>query len=259
VIDTAPPAVNSPDGSYAIYNNGAEIVIRQRATGEETRARAGGITPALNTDNTLLTWTQRSSVTIPGQQQAEATIWVSGLDGTDMREVITARGVSSRWLDAHRLLLSTSGEGRQTTLTVFDTRENISFDLGTWTNMRNVQVAPGGERLMFYLSWQEDPAADGIYVIETERDAQPQHLPWFGGWRWRDATTVYYLPFEPSAGHHTLRYYDLVTGEDRLLASPDTGQTFSVMNGDWDVSADGRRIIFHNGFDWNLWLLEMVE
>jgi hypothetical protein len=163
--------------------------------------------------------------------------------------------VSAQWLDGARLLVTTS-EQRSTTLTVHDTRDDSTFTLGTYYNLRGLSVAPGGARLLFYLAFNPDPAANGIYALDTASGATPVRLDWFGGWRWRDADSVYFLPFDPAADVHTLAYYHFPTGETRLLTDP-AQQPFTVMNGDWEVSADGQRIAFQNAADRSLWLLEL--
>jgi hypothetical protein len=89
-------------------------------------------------------------------------------------------------------------------------------------------------------------------MLDMQPDAQPQHLPFFGAWRWRDAQSIYYLPLDPAIPYQSLHYYDLVTGEDRML----TDQPFLVANGDWSVSPDGDQIAFWNANDFTLWLLE---
>jgi hypothetical protein len=43
-----------------------------------------------------------------------------------------------------------------------------------------------------------------------------------------------------------------------VLAGPETDHYFTVMNGDWEVSADGRYIVFQNATDRNMWLLEIT-
>ncbi len=83
-------------------------------------------------------------------------------------------------------------------------------------------------------------------------DEQPQKLPFFGGWRWRDANSVFYIPYEPTSATQSLHYYDLLTGEDRAL----TDSSFLVANGDWSVSPSGDQIAFWNANDLALWLIE---
>ncbi len=54
----------------------------------------------------------------------------------------------------------------------------------------------GGKRLLFYTVWED---AHGLYTLETAAGAQAQRLPWFGGWRWRDADSVYLAPLDAFA------------------------------------------------------------
>lgn len=258
VIDTAPPAIQSPDGTHQIFNNGNTVTIRNTLDNSETIVNTQGTTPALNTDNTQLVWVIRASVTLPGQPAPNTTIWISDIDGTNTRELMTDTGLSASWLDHERLLIRIAGEGRLTTLSVYNTRDNSAYQLGTWRNIRGLSVAPSGGRLMFYVTWQDDSINDGIWMIETTQGAIAQRMPFFGSWRWRDADSVYYLPFDLNSPHHTLAYYHIPTGENRVLTSPET-LPFTIMNGDWDVSADGRRMVFQNALDRNMWLLEMIE
>lgn len=256
LLSAAPPAVQSPDGTFQIFNDGFQVRIRRASDGTETVVQTQGATPGISADNTRLVWTVRSGASIPGQSAPLSTVWVSDIHGTNSRQIISEPGASASWLDAHRLLVSVPGENRMTSLSVVNTLDGTSFALGAWRNMRGLSVAPGGGRLMFFLNWQADPADDGVYAIETVPGASAQRLPWFGGWRWRDADSVYYLPLNPSSPYHTLAYYHIPTGDNRVLISPET-MPFTVMNGDWSVSVDGRRIVFHNAADRNMWLLEM--
>ena len=96
---------------------------------------------------------------------------------------------------------------------------------------------------------------NAIYVLNTQPDAQPQKLAWFGGWRWRDAESLYYIPFDPVNGVQVMHYYDLQTGEDRALTDPAT-MPFTIANGDWSVSPDGQRIAFQNAAHPGLWIMQ---
>jgi hypothetical protein len=110
---------------------------------------------------------------------------------------------------------------------------------------------------MFYVTFQEDPTQNGIYSIATQPGATVQKLPWFGGWRWRDAESVYYIPFHTPTEQHSLVYYHIPTGTSRALT--DTASTpFMVANGLWSVSANGRQIVFFNALDRTTWLLEEI-
>ncbi|GAB4509963.1 MAG: hypothetical protein OHK0046_05910 [Anaerolineae bacterium] len=260
VVSPAPPAITSPDGAYQIFNNVNEVII-QRTTNPDERysIQTQGATPAVNPDNSKLTWTVRSRVALPGERQPNSTVYISDLNGGNLREVAAVPGIAGSWLDAHRLLLTVPSRGRLTTLSVYDTRDESITILGTWRNVRNISVAPGGERVLFYVTFptEEDDYESGVYVIETVPEAEAVLLPWFGSWRWRDAESVYYFPLEPENANQTLAYYHIPTGENRVLAGPANDLYFTVMNGEWEVSPDGRRILFQNALDSNLWMMEI--
>jgi hypothetical protein len=182
-------------------------------------------------------------------------VYVANTDGTDIREILSIPGLSAAWLDADRLLLQLPGERRSTTLAVYDMRDNTQFILGTFIWLRNLTISPDGDRLMYYTPFQENPDDSAMYVLETRPNAQPQKLGWFGGWRWRDAESVYYIPFQWQDAVQTLHYYNVVSGEDVQLTTPDV-TPFGVMNGEWAVSADGQRIAYRDVFTREMTLLE---
>lgn len=256
-VQDAPPAEKSPDGTYEIRLSGNNAVIRHVLDNTEYTVATGGAMPALSTDNTRLVWSN-TAPDVPGGAQPASQVFVSQIDGSETANITSAPGASARWLDATRLLVSIPGEGRSTTLYVYDTTTSTSFGLVSATWMRGLSIAPGGGRIMYYTTFQPNDADSAIYTIATEFGAEAQKIPWFGGWRWRDANSLYYIPFDPTTELHTLHHYDLVTGEDTVLTSPDT-TPFTIMNGDWSVSPDGNRILFHNGVDYEMTLLEMVE
>jgi hypothetical protein len=250
VVGTTPPAFTSPDGTYQIVReNGKVYVVKDE---ERFLIESDVTTPTISTDNSRLMWMLTSGVSVPGSPRPAATIWVSDLDGANTRQIMSAPGVSAQWLDDSRLLITRPGDYRVTTLIIYNTADDSQYELGAWTWLRHLTVAPGGGRLLFYITNQTNPDDAGIYTIETMPDAKAQKIEWFGGWRWRDGDSLYYIPLDINAEYQTLHYYHIPTGEDRVL----TDEPFIVMNSDWQVSADGRRILFHNALDRELWLLE---
>jgi murein DD-endopeptidase MepM/ murein hydrolase activator NlpD len=250
----APPPYTSPDGTRTVVMQGENAVINNLNDGSTTTVFTNGVVPAISTDNTQLVWTVSSPI-IPGGERPPARVFVANTDGTEAREILTAEGVSALWLDADRLLLSLPGERRSTTLAVYDTRDGTQFELGTFIWLRNLTISPDGARLIFYTPFQENPEDSSVYVLETQPDAQPQKIGWFGGWRWRDAESVYYIPFQWQNPMQTLHYYNVTTGEDIQLTTPDV-TPFGIMNGEWSVSPDGQRIVFRDVFTREMTLLE---
>lgn len=249
----APRQPASPDASHEIIATTDRIFIRESATGETWQTPSGNIVPGISPDNQRIFWQVQSGTSVPGQAVPPTNIYVADIRGQEARQLALPPNSNGTWLTATQLLITINNRPN-TGIGIYDV-VNDTFDiLGEWYRLRNLTIAPGGEHLMFYLSNQADPSANGVYVLDARAGALIQRLPWFGSWRWRSAHDVYYVPFDPTATEHRLHHYDLRTGEDRQIAL--NGLTpMQIMNGKWEVSADGRTIAFHNSFDRNLWLL----
>ncbi len=254
LVMQAPPSFASADGTHHIIPlNEQEFSILNTVDNIAYTVNTGGAFPSLSSDNSKILFlvTAEPSDLL---NTSETSIWIANIDGSNAHVIASVMGGSAQWLDANRLLISSRGE-QSTRLSVYDTSNGAAFTLGQWERLRVLSIAPGGERLMFYLTAQTEQGTSGTYTIQTQDGAVAQHLPWFGAWEWRDANSVYYLPFEPSSIYHTIRVYDVITGEDRALTDPTT-HPFLVANGDWSVSSDGRRIAFWNALDMTTWVFE---
>jgi hypothetical protein len=254
MVGSAPPPTFSPDGAYQIIPDGSGAIIRNVTDATQSRMETSGEIPAINPTNSQVVWLVQEGVFVPGTTPPMVQIWVSNLDGQNARQIIAQPNISARWLDAYRLLLSAE-DRTLTTLSIYDTRDASTITLGTWDSLRGLSVAPGGGRVLYYRTNQPDPAEDGIYNLEMVAGAQPEKLSWFGGWRWRDSDSVYYIPFEPASAVQSLAYYHIPSKTDRRLTDP-AALPFTMTNGDWDVSPDGKRIAFMNLSDRRLYVLE---
>lgn len=254
IVGQAPPPILSADGTHSIELRGDQVAIRRLADNTEWMVNTGGEWLSLSVDNSRVMWNVSGEFPLPGEEDPRNEIWVADANGENARVILSEPGISAQWLDNTRLLI-TRREEITTTIRIFDTADDSSFVLGSWNWLRSLSVSPGGERLMFYTTYDPDPSLNGMYTIETQPDAQAEHLSWFGAWRWRDADSVFYLPLDASTPLHTLHYYHIPSGEDRVLTNPAT-TPFTVANGDWSVSPDGNRISFWNAQDLTLWLLE---
>ncbi len=254
LIENVPPQSLSPDGGYRIIRGGGQVTVRRLSDGVDFAVQTSGFPPAVSPDNSHLMWEVQYGQSVPGATPPQVEIWVSDIDGANARLVLAKPDISARWLDGTRLLVTTS-DRTLTTVDVYNVVDGSSYTLGTWDRIRGMSVAPGGERVLFYQTFQQDTTVNGVYVLETQAGATPQKLAWFGGWRWRDAQSLYYVPFDPVNGVQSLHYYDLNSGEDRQLTDPAT-MPFTIANGDWSVSPDGARIAFQNAADRRLWILQ---
>lgn len=253
-IGQAPPPITSADGTFVLRREGDGMRIQRVSDLAEWFVPTQNEWATLNADNSQLLWTVTTPTAAGSDQPPATTLWISNFDGSDARAVGQFPQASAQWLDTTRLLVGWNADELRI-LSVFDTMTGSSFDLGGWDRLRGISVAPGGGRIMFYLTHQPDPTADGVYMVETTAGAQPVKLDWFGGWRWRDENSVYYLPFDSTQANHSVRYYDFSTGEDQLIMDG-ASVPIRIANGDWSVSPDGDQIALWNALDQVIWILQ---
>lgn len=242
-----PPPYTSPDGTHTVQlDQDSPARITRLADGVTWLVDTKGAWPAISPDNQQLLWLVTPEAAEGDPPKTE--IWLAALDGSDARAIAAENGTFAQWLDADRLLLGRRVEAT-TALGLYDTRTGEAVVLGQWDFLRGLSVGPGGRRLLFYTVWRE---GNGLYSLETTAGAQAQPMPWFGGWRWRDADTVYLAPLDASAPTTGLQVANVVTGERTPLA---VDVPFLIGNGDWSVSRDGTRLALYNALDSRTWIL----
>jgi hypothetical protein len=128
-------------------------------------------------------------------------------------------------------------------------------------NFRAVNLAPsklspgnlasGGRWLAYYTAF-DSAARNGMFVMDTST-GQARKLPWFGSYRWRDQNRIVYVPLEMNAASHRVLEMDASTGITRELVN--LGAKIALDQ--WQVSPDGRRMMFVNAQDNNIYALEL--
>ncbi|MEW6580903.1 MAG: M23 family metallopeptidase [Chloroflexota bacterium] len=258
-VEDTLPAYRSPDGSIRIERDGGVARLTRLSDGAQWEVATGGAFPAVSPDGTRLLWQVVYGETVPGMPEPGVRAWVSGLDGGDPRLAYSGGG-RVQWLDDHRLLINrriTYTAETQLYIVDLDAERPEPVLLGGYENLHDVQVAPGGEYIAFYLPFQENPADSGVYVQRTTPGSLARKLPFFGAYRWRDDRWLYTLSFDASQDAHALGLADALTRTHRWLTDPET-LAIRVANGDWSVSPDGTRIVYVDPEDYGLYLLEIA-
>jgi hypothetical protein len=249
--DTAPPLL-SADGTYQVIYQQTQSIIQRLDDGAQWAFSIPGSFPVLSPSNERIFWAQ-------GDDDTGREIWVAALDGSLNQRIWASQGrnASARWLDDDHLLISEREPvpGRYTTLTVVNVNDTLAYPLGTWWGVRNIQIAPGGQRLIFFSTFNPDITNDGAFALDIQPGAVPQRLPWFADYRWRDSSSLFYITYDPATDIQQLNFYDVLSGEFIPLTDPAL-TPFTIANGDWSVSPDGTAIVFQDARDGNLWLLE---
>jgi hypothetical protein len=185
ILQTAPRPYFSPDGKYRLGLRADGLVALSDDVGNAlTVLDTGGRIPTINPASTHLLWTVTDEVATAGQPQPLSHVMLSKLDGTDAREVWAQTSTSAQWLNDTHILIQTS-EDRITTLYAYSLASGEGLEFGRFYSLRHLSVAPGGQRLMFVLTFQEDATQNGVYLMEVKAAPQAQRLAWVGAWRWR--------------------------------------------------------------------------
>lgn len=249
-IRSAPPPMLSADGTHELIYERNRTIIRRQVDEAEWHLGIADNFPVLSPDNRLLLWTQGDTF---------RDIWVAALDGSMSKVVFSSRGrnATARWLDSEHLLINEREPipGRYTTLSVVNIEDGSSYALGTWHQLRSLQIAPGGQWIIFFSAFNPDPTLDGMYAVEIKPGTAARRLPWFGDYRWRDSESVFYITYDADTDLQQLHYFHVPSAESYPLTDPSV-TPFTIANGDWSVSPDGKVIVFQEARDGNLWLLE---
>lgn len=179
-------------------------------------------------------------------------VWIAAFGGLPQRVATVYGGGLTGWLDEETLLLT----GKRTPQEALRNLETLHLPTGerrvlsSAMSMRSILPSPDGRWMVYYVAFDR-PERNGLYV--TSREGEKRKLNWFGSYRWRDNQRLVYIPLVLGQPTHRLFEYDLQSRTTRLLA--DLGA--KVLNDQWQVSPDGRRVVFLSSQDRNLWLLEL--
>jgi hypothetical protein len=259
-------AFYSADLSYVVtYNQGETVIERLDNPLAETVVQrwtvpSGGRPISISPGRTRIAW-QVSNDDVPFERRVSE-VWVANFDGTEARAVATLpRGGLSGWISDDVLLL-TGRESLDSKVTVAYTlalNDGTTVELVRAGRPRSYTLSPDRRWLVYYITFADDPAENGLWLVRTDGTEQRQLPPeLFGAYQWRDDHRLLIIPYRPEAVYHELWEYDVETGQVRRLTDP--GVTpFKVANGDWRVSPDGGHVAFVEDDDRNIWGLTLVE
>ncbi len=253
--------VYSPDGALVAYPNRrtGTAVIERLADGETWAIDTQGSRISFTPDSRSIMWTEFDN-NAPRDSRLQ-TLWMADVDGSNARTVFSARRTNVvTWLSDDELLMSQSFP--RSTSTHFFT---LSLSDGTQTDLmdmprtRGTAFSPDKRYLVYYVSLEAEAEENGIWLIDLQNPTQdPEKLPFFGTYRWRDNQHLVYIPFDPEATEHNFFEYDVASGQTHNLFPGGTGLT--VANNDWRISPDGKKITMVAAKDTELdgiWVLDI--
>jgi murein DD-endopeptidase MepM/ murein hydrolase activator NlpD len=237
--------IYSPDAKLVAYPNRdtGGVIIERLADGETWEIDTGERSLSFTPDSQGILWIE-SDNDGPGDSQPQ-TIWLANVDGSDARVAASLRRSSPMaFLSNDLLLMSRSFAGTSDqelfTLSLVDGQQT---DLMETPRMRGLALSRDRRYLVYYVSFEPEPDKNGTWLVDLQQAKPvPRKLPFFGTYRWRDQEHLIYIPFDPEATWHTFYEYNILTGQTRQLL-PDTARV-RIANNDWQVSPDGRKIVW---------------
>ncbi len=247
------------DMQYAISFDGAFTTVERVADKQQWHLNTGGRNVVLSPDRTHALWNVTPE-TYPFENRV-TTIWLATLGPggqVETKKLTTVlRGSAMTWLDDQRLLMTArlSPASQVVTLFVYALADGSTTNLAASERLRGVSPAPGGDWLAYTIAFDKDAVQNGTWVVRT--DGSPSRkLNFFGAFQWRDSQRLVYVPLEANIASHAFYEYNVVTDSTRPLTDP-ARTPFKIANGDWAISPDGRKIVFVNAQDMNLWLVSL--
>ena len=118
--------------------------------------------------------------------------------------------------------------------------------------------------MVYLVRFNDNSDENGIWLLDLQDpNLEPQPLPFFGAYRWRDNQHLVYVPFDPEADSLTFYEYDVVSGETRPLFPHDgSSLNLAIANNDWQISPDGTKIAMVAAKDaklYGIWILDIGE
>lgn len=240
------------DLQYAISLDTTYTTIEHLADGDQWRLRTGGRNVLLSPDGTRAVWTETPQ--FGAFEDRVTNVMIASRDGEARRLTSALRGGASAWLGGNRLLMTTrlSRASQEVTLYTLSLDDGGTKALVKSEHLRTILSSPNGEWIAYTIVFDKDVTQNGLWLIRAD-GSDRRKLDFFGALQWRDGHRLIYVPLDAMAGAHAFYEYDAATGRQRRLTNPQTGP-FKIANGDWAVSPDGRKIVFVEAKDLNLWM-----
>lgn len=228
--------------AYPDVRSGLAVVERLQ-DGQQWKIDTEGESISFTPNSRQIMWTT-SNDDAPRESRLETT-WLANVDGSNARMVLQARRTDRvAWLSDDVWLMSHSIPGSSDEqlflLSLSDGSQRPLLD--RVPNFRGATLSPDKRQLVYYVTFEPNAADNGVWLLDLKQSPpNPQKLPFFGAYRWRDSRNLIYIPFDPTATEYNFYEYNLDTQTTRPLFPAGTGLT--IANNEWQVSPDGTKIV----------------
>jgi hypothetical protein len=183
---------------------------------------------------------------------------VARVDGGDVRVLPPVVHTETlQWFPDGRQILCSGREagGAHPGLLVLDTATGGLTHLVDGPFLEHPLVAPDGRHVVYTATLQGRPEDNGVWLVDVE-GGQRRRLPITGGYRWTpDGQALLYVPAPSGQPTDELWRYRLAD-EARTPLVDAARVHFAIAQDDWEVSPDGRAIVYRSATDGAIWVLD---
>ncbi len=250
----------STDLSLAVNLENGRTIVERVADGVKWTIPNDGRRVSFSPDAKRIAWTVAEDFGNFDVRRGD--VYVANVDGSSPKLVATryGGGVQAWMPDSSRLLIagkSTRNEPK-TKLSILNLADGKFTDVLEVERSRGITLSPDGKRGILLIAQAQNIADNGVFLLSLDGSAAPpQRLEFFGAYKWCDATRLLYVPLETNAPSNALWRLDVTTRKAERLIAPVADGPFKIASGDWDVSPDGRQIVFLSARDRNIWTVTL--
>jgi hypothetical protein len=238
--------------------DGSKMRFAEEVSGRSWLVDTYGEWPVFSADGQQIYWnvTDRRGP----YDERRTDIWVANVDGSNSRRVMTVYGGGAEaWFPngQHILLVGRENKiGEEEALVVLSLADGSTLELAREKRLRGGLVSPGGSWVVYFVTFSDDPERDGLWAIRAN-GTERHKLDFFGPYRWRDDTHLIYIPTRESPKDSLVVWeLDVESGHSRPLTDPQRLR-FIINDGDWELSPDGKKLVFVSAEDKNFWLITL--
>lgn len=261
-LESRSPKLTSPSGRYVLERRSTDgsIQITDTLLDRSWVFDRSGRSLLFSRDEDRVAFGVRQPGALP-RYARPASIYVSGLEGTDRRFLTQMIGGPIAWLPGgDRLLLSgRQSPGDQTAVWIYDLKSDALRKLFSADFLRGTTVSPDGRFIAFFRTLDRDPSQSGLWVYDTATSMRRRIEP-AGSYRWHPSSRgLLVIPPRPRGdGDHGIWWVDIVGGESVLLTES-TSDGIRISNFEWILSPEGGRAAYRHADDFSLWVVDFQQ
>jgi len=250
-------AVFSSDLNWLAAPVGGAIEVVDRRSGEIWQVPSQGRMVTFSPQADWVTWQIRSN-NVANLDRRRWTLMVGSLSSRETSSPLT--GIGGGFI----------GWGRSESTLLYSGRREMGGEAGLWQSaldgtdavllfsgerIRSPQVSPRGGWVALTVSFSGDQSRDGLWLVSTQGQ-ESFRVPQFGAYRWREEGSLLVMPLEDGRTPIRLVQIDVDDGQVRELKLPPHAIE-AIVNNTWEVSPDGKWLVFQSATDGNLWLVRL--